>query len=62
MNEKDRSYVKTVLETARSLWGEETVSKMITHLTQTAQAVQIVSNHTLTPEVEPVIKMRLEEK
>jgi hypothetical protein len=59
LKDKDESYVNAVMETAKSLWGDEAVSKMKTHIEQTAQAVQRVSSQPLTPEIEPVIKLRV---
>ena len=61
LNDEEENYVNAVIETAKKLWGDEAVSKMKTQIEQTARAVQKVSNQPLTPQVEPVIRMRLEE-
>jgi hypothetical protein len=59
---EDENYIDAFVEEARTLWGDEVVSKIKSHLEQTAKAVQTISCYPLNLDVEPVTKMKLGEK
>ena len=56
----EKEYIRMVAETARSMWGEETVKSFMSHIEATAKAVYEVGSYPLEASVEPVTKMRPE--
>jgi hypothetical protein len=60
--EAKEQYVSSVLETAKEMWGSETLNGIHRSIERTAEAVYEVSNYQLSPHIEPVTKMRLSEE
>ncbi len=60
--EAKRQYVSSVLETAREMWGSDTLNEIHRSIERTAEAVYEVSNSQLSPHIEPVTKMLLSEE
>lgn len=56
----EKEYIRMVVETARSTWGEEAAQRFMGHIEGTAKAVYEVSNYPLEASTEPVTKMRPE--
>lgn len=59
--DREKTYIRMVAETAKSMWGDEQVESFMDHLERTARAVYEVGNYPLEPGVEPVTRMRPEE-
>ena len=59
ISEKD--YIEMVYSSAKNLWGEEEAEKMRDHIVNTAGAVWRTSKIELTPGIEPVIKLGMDE-
>lgn len=56
----EKKYVRMVAETARAMWGNEAVEKIMSHIEATAKAVYQVGNYPLDVSTEPVTKLRPE--
>jgi RPA family protein len=56
----EKEYIRMVAETARSMWGEETVKQFMDHIERTAKAVYEVGSYPLEASAEPVTKLRPE--
>jgi hypothetical protein len=59
--EAKRQYVSSVLESAKEMWGSETLKEIHRVIERTSKAVYEVSNYHLSPHIEPVTKMQLSE-
>jgi hypothetical protein len=60
MGGEEKEYIRMVAETAKSMWGEETVKGIMSHIEATARAVYRVDNYPLNPSTEPITKVRPE--
>jgi len=60
MGDGEKDYVRMVAETARGMWGEETVQGIMSHIEATAKAVYRVDCYPLDVSTEPVTKVRPE--
>ena len=58
----EREYIQMVKESARSMWGPEAATKFSEHIERTAAAVYAVSNYPLEPGVEPIVRLKLEDR
>ena len=58
----EKEYVRMVQEAARAMWGAKAAAEFSDHVERTAKAVYMVSNYPLESGVEPVTRMRLEER
>jgi hypothetical protein len=60
MDGGEKEYVRMVAETAKDMWGEETVQAIMSHIETTAGAVYRVDSYPLDPTTEPVTTVRPE--
>lgn len=59
ISEKD--YIEIVYSSAKNLWGKDEAMKMRDHIVKTAGAVWRTGKIELTPGIEPVTKLGMDE-